>query len=425
MSWYTYLTGDMHKCYLLRLQLVQAVQQLNMGYEYKDDLYYSEMKRRAFWIAYVIDQWLASSNGGERLLFNHQSDRWDCKWPQLEDDELFRIHNQYRLLNIPKRSYSLSLDTSVQLFIEMIKLAKILGCIYDYSISTAILESNLTEWLLHLPSYLDYGKVTDNSSPTPIAKIYRILYHTVRIMLNKRTISLNSKHNTNLSVCTTSANIIIHITEQMLDLDQKMYLYNIFLLSLTLATSMHLDATIANGEHNIPDRISLYKSISIIKDLNCSLLTTSHFDQLMDRFLIDRCQLELDFIVPAPVRKLKRTYDEYAARVNHFNSKITEVEPIQKEPVFNLLNLNMNEHDLAYPNVFIIPEEMSMNDNQLSWINFLDYPEASTTTCSPISQFSPSYSPSRSVSYQSLNEEDNDIASYRIMNDSIFVNTFL
>ncbi|KAG2232296.1 hypothetical protein INT48_009317 [Thamnidium elegans] len=250
MCWYTYIAGDMVKCHSLRHQLAQLILDLNFTFE-SDDIHFNEMKRRTYWVSFVIDQLISSCTGTKKLITN----QYLFKWPQLEDDQLYL--NQQATLQINS-------------FHQLIMLSIIMANISN-SHNINNLESNLTEWLLQLPSHLDYGRLT------PIAKLYRILYYTVQIMINNNTNGLNSN-----SICTNAANTIIHISEQMIDLGQQKYLHNLFFSSLTLATSIHIDKQ---------DKPSLYKSISVIKKLNSSLLSCIHFNLIMDQLLIDdTCQ---------------------------------------------------------------------------------------------------------------------------------------
>ncbi|KAI8642837.1 transcription factor domain-containing protein, partial [Parasitella parasitica] len=55
MCWYTYLRGDLHKCYALRHRLSVLVHQLKLDYESpndKQDMHQTEMKRRAYWVSF-------------------------------------------------------------------------------------------------------------------------------------------------------------------------------------------------------------------------------------------------------------------------------------------------------------------------------------------------------------------------------------
>lgn len=452
MCWYTYLAGDMQKCYSLRHYLSVIIHQLKLGYETpndKQDIYQMEMKRRAFWVSYVIDQWLASCTGGERFINNQQ----DVKYPQLEDNQLFALSPSSRYQHHTQISY-LSVESALQInsFIEMIRLVHIVSDICDGVKSQSVLESNLTGWLLQLPSYLDYGNLNEHVSPSPIAKMYRILYYTVQIMLNKtRRHQLQGLSN---SICTTAANTVVHISEQMLEQGQEKYLRNIFFLSLTLATSIHLDNTIFNNkDNNAPDKINLCKSISLIKETNCSLLVRTDFDRLLDHFLVDRCHIVLDYGYPSPTSSATLPSSSNKSLKNSNNKRVfiaEEDEEDQEEQVLlaspsssisttpdynNIITTNdyyntQQQFDIndIFPTVMDEQQQQqqqlpvdndSSNQNSWpSWVDFFDNIESSTT-CSPASYFTPSQSPSLP-----LNLKDEDSMSFDILTDQQFFTTF-
>lgn len=367
MCWYTYIAGDMVKCYSLRHQLAQLITEMNFGYESDNskDTHFIEMRRRAFWVSFVIDQWLASCTGGERLL----TQQWECKWPQLEDNQLFALHHQQQEQKLLVNTCYFSIESALQMnsFNEMIRLSNIVADMCDGG-NVNKLESKLTEWLLQLPSYLDYGKPT-MGEPSPLAKLYRILYYTVQIMLNNNSTS----NGLCTSICTTAANTIMHISEQMVELGQHKYLYNVFFSSLTLATSIHLDKV---------DKISLNKSISIIKKINCSLLPSIDFDALMDQFMVNDT-----LIYPSPTSS-----SSSLPKVNNKRSYSYEEED---QVQFDLIDI--------FPNIL---DPVIDNPDWPSWLDFFDNQtvDSSTTTCSPISYITPSHSPILSLC---LKEEDN------------------
>lgn len=443
MCWYTYLAGDMHRCYSLRHCLASMIHKLNLGYESNKshhDMHYTETKRRAFWVSFVIDQWIASCTGGERLLIQDHAHPWDCKFPQLEDSQLYALF-QYKKENTTANTFMpskacFSVESALQInsFSHMIKLSKIVGQICDGNANSFQLESSLTEWLLQLPSYLDYGNLNDDVSPSPIAKMYRILYYTVQIMLNKR--NSMTYQGLSISICTTAANTIVHISEQMLQQRQHKYLYNVFFLSLTLATSIHLDNTIFN-DNNAPNKINLCKSISLIKELNCSLLSRSDFDRLIDHFLVDRCGIVLDFVHPSPTNSTsntrssksnKRTFAEVESMAsppstppcpqnNNCPSTTTTMMPDLSMSSFGDMQPQFDINDI-FP---MMNDPLVGNDN--NWQSLADLLDTrtieSSNACSPVSYFTPSQSPSLSLN---LKEEDN--ISFGLLSDQQFFTTF-
>lgn len=447
MCWYTYLAGDMQNCHSLRHYLSAIIHQMKLDYESsndKQDIYQTEMKRRAFWVSFVIDQWLASCTGGNTLI----SKQHNVKYPQLEDNQLFALSPSSQYQHHTQISY-LSVESALQInsFTEMIRLVHIVSDICDGVKSQSVLESNLTGWLLQLPSYLDYGKLNEDASPSPIAKMYRILYYTVQIMLNKtRRHQLQGLSN---SICTTAANTLVHISEQMLEQGQEKYLHNVFFLSLTLATSIHLDNTISNSkDNNAPDKINLCKSISLIKETNCSLLARADFERLLDHFLVDRCHIVLDYGYPSPTHSAllppptskpvknsnnKRVYVE--EQDEHEQEKVLLASPsssISTAPDYsnNMVTAgyyNTQQQHFDINDIFpvIMDEQQQTVDtntsNQTSWPSWVDFFDniESSTTCSPASYFTPTQSPSLP-----LNLKDEDKMSFDIFSDQQFFNTF-
>ncbi|GAN04092.1 hypothetical protein MAM1_0054d03551 [Mucor ambiguus] len=447
MCWYTYLAGDMQNCHTLRHYLSVIIHQLKLDYESsndKQDIYQTEMKRRAFWVSFVIDQWLASCTNGNTLI----SKQHNVKYPQLEDNQLFALSSSSLHQHHAHISY-LSVESALQInsFTEMIRLVHIVSDICDGVKSQSVLESNLTGWLLQLPSYLDYGKLNEDASPSPIAKMYRILYYTVQIMLNKtRRHQLQGLSN---SICTTAANTLVHISEQMLEQGQEKYLHNIFFLSLTLATSIHLDNTISNSkDNNAPDKINLCKSISLIKETNCSLLARADFERLLDHFLVDRCQIVLDFGYPSPTHSACLSPTASKSVKNGNNKRVYVEEPDEQQEQEKVLlasppssipttpdystitaadNYNTQQQHFDINDIFpIITDEQQQvvdtnTSNQTSWPAWVDFFDTieSSATCSPASYFTPTQSPSLP-----LNLKDEDAMSFDIFSDQQFFNTF-
>jgi hypothetical protein len=459
MCWYTYMIGDLNTCYSLRHQLVKLLNKLNFGYESTvENIHYTEMKRRAFWVSFVIDQWLAASyTGGERLL-SIENSRFDCKLPQLEDNQLFALYYQQKQQtqqNFNCNSSYLSIESALQInsFSEMIKLSKIVSIICQNEKPFIEIESSLTEWLLQLPSYMDYGNKLSNEEPSPISKLYRILYYTVQIMLNSKENNLISA-----SICTTAANSMIHISEQMVELGQKSYLYNIFFLSLTLATSIHLDNAIEKAEN----ASSLYKSMSIIKQVNCTSLSRLEFDNLLDHFLADKCRILLD-IYPSPThssssishqqqprKRMKRTAYSEEEQESILNSPIptsVTVNNQQKrnpaaaiiisssdtlphyqeaQQQFDLLADIFPIINMMEPIIDIPPQQQQQMQWPTNWVDFFDNQtiESSTTTCSPASYITPSHSPSLSLRLKEEEDRTFDLFSAATAADQNFFTSF-
>lgn len=231
MCWYCHLIGDVQKCGMLRRHLSEAVEWLQLV---QDTMHNVEIKRRAYWVAWVIDQWIISCTLSDRMI-----NEWQCPWPQSEET-----------------------------FHEMIHLSMILKDIHEGIQSLQIIETNLITWLLNLPSCLNHTK-----TESVMTNVYRILYYTAQMILNQR-----HQHQLSNSICITAANTIFYITEQMTNCGQASFTYNIFFLSLSFATSfIHLNPEACLSKH-----------ISLLKQVNCSLLSSNEFDQLLQDYLIDK-----------------------------------------------------------------------------------------------------------------------------------------
>ncbi|KAI9495060.1 fungal-specific transcription factor domain-containing protein [Zychaea mexicana] len=369
MCWYAYLSGDMQTCRTYLHKQVQLVKDLKLHRD--PDLSLGivtmELRRRAFWVAYVTNQWLACCTGGPLM---HQQSYWDCRWPQLEDNQLQAIDSK-NLTNTVTSSIEYALQITV--FAEMIKLARILDDHHLHSDSspTRTTTSALTNWFLNLPSYLEYNQPTDHGPPSPIIRVYHMLYYTVQIMLHRALPDT-------LGVCNTAANTIVHIAEQMILHQQERYLYNTYLLSLSLATSIHLD-----NAHKAP--ISLGKSIRVFKNANCTRLQQSDFDSAIDHYLKSECHVSLEnedeqFTQPPVVsKKRKRSTDEISNKSEDgtsANKPTTLTKTTTTPTVTSTTKDPMNELDindlLGLTGLFDSPTSNN-NNNGNDWINNHDW----------------------------------------------------
>ncbi|SAM06165.1 hypothetical protein [Absidia glauca] len=371
LCWLSYLLANMQTCCELRRLLNQAVQDLQLHRDPGSSfgIVSIEMRRRAFWVSFVIDQWLSCCTDVRFLVLQ---DGCNCQWPRLEDSQLLVIDSKQWKPTTPAANnddiIQPTIDTSCHMpdlsteyalqitaFSEMIKLACIVGDMHDLHApsSTTLLHhhqsigSRLTDWLIHLPSYLDYGKPRDGSPPSPIARIYHMLYYSVQIMIHQSLLNNQSHHpqhlqhpsqhlpqhsamtppiaspstasspssssssppvspslspsiytnhspevNMSRAICTNAANTIIHIAEQMIQYKQHMYLQNTFMLSLTLASSVQLENSLISDQ-TISSLLSLDKSFQVLKNSNCSVLESTEFGQLLDRYLLDNYGIQL------------------------------------------------------------------------------------------------------------------------------------
>lgn len=244
------------------------------------------MRRRALWVSYVVDQWLAVCTG-ERHMSAYTN--WTCKFPKLEDGQLYAIDVLQSSLLFEQQHHNeqLTVESALQVaaFSEMIKLARIVGSAHEElyyakrTMEPAALEKSLTEWLLNLPHYLEFDKATEERPPSPIVRVFHMLYYTAKIMLRQ-----SPREEWTASICTAAANTIVHIAEEMVRHNQTRYLYNVFGLSLTLATSVHL------GNARCSSLPALGKSVRVLRETNSTLLGPVEFERL----LIDRCGLVLE-----------------------------------------------------------------------------------------------------------------------------------
>ncbi|KAI9243911.1 fungal-specific transcription factor domain-containing protein [Phascolomyces articulosus] len=306
MCWYAYLSGDMQMCRTYLYHQVQLVKDLKLHRD--PDLSLGivtmELRRRAFWVAYVTNQWLTSCIAGcDSTLLMHQQSFWDCRWPQLEDSQLQAIDSR-NLSNMKQDVTPPSVEYALQItvFAEMIKLAHILDD-HHYHHHQAVdnnhhhhhrhlQQQRLTNWFLNLPSYLEYNQPTDHGPPSPMIRVYHMLYYTAQIMLqhNHNKDATSSSLSDTMGICNTAANTIVHIAEQMIHHQQERYLYNTYLLSLGLATSIHLE----NARNTKTTPISLSKSIRVFKNANCTRLAQADLDAAVDHYVQHDCRLLLE-----------------------------------------------------------------------------------------------------------------------------------
>ncbi|ORZ01623.1 hypothetical protein BCR43DRAFT_186301 [Syncephalastrum racemosum] len=275
--WYAYLTGDMQRCDVMREHLVKLVRNLHLCRHPDASLggiVQIELHQRAFWVVYVMDKWLALCTGRALL---HRASHWDCKWPQFEDSQLHAIDHK-RLQAYKEKATHFAVDYALQVtaFADMIKLAIIVDEFVSQKATAEMSIQALTSWLLNLPSYLEYSKPTGDCPPSPITRIYHMLYYTVQIFLHQQ----STTDRLGLSICTTAAITIIHIAEQMMQHHQDRYLCNTFLVSLTAAAALHLENA---ARCDASAKLHLRQSLRVLQNANCTLLSRRRFDALCDR----------------------------------------------------------------------------------------------------------------------------------------------
>ncbi|KAG2225257.1 hypothetical protein INT45_001481 [Circinella minor] len=386
MCWYAYLSGDMQMCRTYLHKQVQLVKDLKLHRD--PDLSLGivtmELRRRVFWVAYVTNQWLACCLGSDPY-FLHQETYWNCRWPQLEDSQLQAIDSR-NLMNMQPVSSSVEYALQITVFSEMIKLARILDDHHHDSSNNDNKDKStinaLTNWFLNLPSYLEYNQPTDHGPPSPMIRVYHMLYYSVQIMLHHHPSSLDT-----LGVCNTAANTIVHIAEQMIHHQQERYLYNTYLLSLCLATSIHLD----NARNNKTMPISLSKSIRVFKNANCTRLCQVDFNHALDRYIQNECHISLEKedeqLVQPPVsnRKRKRSSDQKSRTVA---KTVTEISPPisvnNEDSTIPVITASPSLSTETPPTVITAPTNEDMNqldiNDLLGLTGLFNEPTTTTTT---------------------------------------------
>lgn len=292
ICWHSYLLGDLRQCYTLRQQLSHATSTLAMVQGHtsnKNTTVEQELVRRAIWVAHVINQWLSVCTG-DHVVFGSID---GCPLPKLEDCQLHAI--DCRLLQPPIVDAAPTVESAFQIavFSEMVKLASIVQRATTFQ---SVNKTEIAEWLFNLPPYLDCSILTDTNrstteAPSPVARVFHMLYHTVLIVLNQPDIDTNVEAR---SICSTSANTIIHLAEQMIanSPNQSIHLYNVFGLSITWAATIHLHlARSFDPRIQCPAKINLGKSMHVIHNANPT--TISHLSALLEQHIASRYAIYL------------------------------------------------------------------------------------------------------------------------------------
>ncbi|KAI8072264.1 hypothetical protein BC940DRAFT_137714 [Gongronella butleri] len=296
LCWYAHLRGQMQACASMRHRLGQACDKLGLDRDPEPSvgLVCMEMHRRAYWMVFITDQWLGWSLTQCGLASGAANGiaAANVAWPQLEDQQLYLIdrpardhatpivdqnvdHNHAaRDLSTTTAEHALQINT----FAQLIKLSTLVREItqlarhrpYDtrdplpwhaYQQQHNALEKQLTEWLLQLPSYLEFGKPADDRPVSPMATVYHMLYYAVQLMLYEPLTAnthddavapaIESTRTKARNICTNASNTILHLAEQMLQNGQKAYFGNIFMITLSLASSVYLHERVHHGPQRI------------------------------------------------------------------------------------------------------------------------------------------------------------------------------
>lgn len=259
MCWDAYLSGNLTQCTTLRRQLANHFLPRLLSSCATNDgnhpMVHNEMMHRAICVIYTMDQWLAVCTD---VQFHPDLYQHHPKQPRLEDCQLYAIDRHQ--LNSATITESESFESALQIanLSEMIKLAHILRDLHQQSSTLQQLHGALTEWLVQLPSYLEFGK------ETPIARILHMLYYTTLILLHPPSRIM-------------AANTLVHLAEQE---QEAPYLYNLFGISITLATSIHVDRIKKEG---MSAQNNLDKSVRILRRAADALqITQASFDRLLE-----------------------------------------------------------------------------------------------------------------------------------------------
>lgn len=267
MCWGAYLSGNLTQCTTLRRhlanhflpRLLSSAATTTTTTDGNSIMVHNEMMHRALCVIYTMDQWLAICTGEQ---YHHDLYQRYPEQPRLEDCQLYAIDQRH----LHQRSAttaageSESFESALQIanFGEMLKLAHILRDMHQQSSTPQQLHGALTEWLVHLPSYLEFGK------ETPIARILYMLYYTTLILMHPPSRIM-------------AANTMVHLAEQE---QETAYLYNLFGISLTLATSIHVDRIKKEG---LTAQNNLDKSVRTLRRAADALqITQASFDRLLE-----------------------------------------------------------------------------------------------------------------------------------------------
>lgn len=260
MCWGAYLSGNLTQCNTLRRHLANHFLPRLLSSATTSDghsIVHNELMHRALCVIYTMDQWLAICTGEQ---YHHDLYQRYPEQPRLEDCQLYAIDQRHqRFATAVGESESFESALQISNFGEMIKLAHILREMHQQSTSTPQqLHGALTEWLVHLPSYLEFGK------ETPIARILHMLYYTMLILMHPPSRIM-------------AANTMVHLAEQE---QESAYLYNLFGISLTMATSIHVDRIKKEG---LTAQNNLDKSVRILRRAADALqITQASFDRLLE-----------------------------------------------------------------------------------------------------------------------------------------------
>ncbi|CAM0140553.1 hypothetical protein VKS41_006571 [Umbelopsis sp. WA50703] len=306
LCWVSFLLGQPRKCLKFQDLALAYINELNMWHDTENDTQgpqqEMEMRRRLYWALYINDRWVATTLALPCKIIEPYT---SCKLPILEDDELWAT--EYPSPDSIQAGESKS--TQMASFAQSIKLARLVGDINRqfYSPNTrgpcsaaafAAMDASLTHWLLNLPTFIQYEKPTDDTPPSPVSRLFHMLYYTVQILLHRPNQSLSSQLNPSqqmsLNICSSATKSITHIGEEMIRHNHTAYLFNAFVFSVTTGCSVCLEALFAGSSQNtVAAKINLRRSLRVLGECSRSFMSSENLEIFVSR-LLERCEVSLD-----------------------------------------------------------------------------------------------------------------------------------
>jgi hypothetical protein len=302
--------GQPRKCLKFQDLALAYINELNIWHDTENDSQGTstmemEMRRRLYWALYINDRWVATTLALPCKIIEPYT---SCKLPLYEDDELWA---ETQNLSTEGETETPHKHQSKQMiaFAQSIKLARLVGDINRqfYSPTTrgpcsaavfASLDAALTHWLLNLSPFMQYEKPTDDTPPSPVSRLFHMLYYTVQILLHRPNQSLspqlNPSQQMSLNICSSATKSITHIGEEMIRHNQTAYLFNAFVFSVTTGCSVHLEALFAGSSQNsVAAKINLRRSLRVLGECSRSFMSSENLEIFVSR-LLERCEVSLD-----------------------------------------------------------------------------------------------------------------------------------
>ncbi|KAI9290037.1 fungal-specific transcription factor domain-containing protein [Umbelopsis sp. AD052] len=312
LCWVSFLLGQPRKCLKFQDLALAYINELNIWHDTENDSQTSsqmdmEMRRRLYWALYINDRWVATTLALPCKIIEPYT---SCKLPMCEDDELWaetqNLNSETDAEQEPLHDHQ---SNQMMAFAQTIKLARLVGDINRqfYSPTSrgpcsaavfASMDASLTHWLLNLPRFMQYEKPTDDTPPSPVSRLFHMLYYTVQILLHRPNQSLSAQLNPSqqmsLNICSSATKSITHIGEEMIRYNQTAYLFNTFVFSVTTGCSVHLEALFAGSSQNsVAAKINLRRSLRVLGECSRSFMSSENLEIFVSR-LLERCEVSLD-----------------------------------------------------------------------------------------------------------------------------------